>query len=173
MTRKNEAYEPGSAPTSGSHPAPPSEAAERPDTIRALRADDYPEALALWRSAGLRSLRPEGRDSPEAFEAQLRAGRQVLLGLERDGRLIGVVMVTHDGRKGWINRLAVLPDHRRGGVGRWLIRAAERHLEDEGLRVIGVLIEGDNDPSLALFEAAGYRIAHDVVYLSKRHDDRA
>jgi len=172
---KDEAYEPGSGPTSGADPSssPEDDANQGPGTIRRLEARDYPDALEVWRSAGLRSLRPDGRDSPDAFTSQLRSGRQVLLGLECDGRLIGVVMATHDGRKGWINRLAVATGQRRQGVGRRLLRAAERHLEEEGLHVIGALIETDNAPSLTLFQEAGYRIDHHVAYLSKRDDDEA
>ena len=59
-------------------------------------------------------MRLEGRDSRDAFAAQL-SGRQSVLGLEEDGQLIGTVVITHDTRKGWINRLVVHPDHRGKG----------------------------------------------------------
>jgi len=61
-------------------------------------------------------IRPKGRDSREAFEGQLASGIQTAVGIEMEqGDLIGVVLVTHDSRKGLINRLAVHPDWRRKG----------------------------------------------------------
>jgi len=137
--------------------------------IRRLDSADHDRVIALWRRAGLTTTRPQGRDAPDAFEREMAAGRAILLGVESDaGALIGVVLATHDGRKGWINRLAVDPDHRRDGMGRRLIEAAERALEAEGILVIAALVEGHNRDSLAFFQAAGYSLHPDVRYLSKR-----
>jgi ribosomal protein S18 acetylase RimI-like enzyme len=133
-----------------------------------LTIDDYDAITGLWQRAGL-PFRPNGRDSREAFATQLASGAQALIGLEVDGALIGVVMTTHDGRKGWINRLAIDPDHRRRGYAKRLIAEAERTLRDMGFVVIGVLIESDNAPSLTLFQETGYEMHKDeIYYLSKR-----
>jgi ribosomal protein S18 acetylase RimI-like enzyme len=100
---------------------------------------------------------------------QLASGVQTILGLEVDGQLIGSVVVTHDSRKGWINRLVVDPDHRRRGHATHLIAAAEETLREQGMRVIAILIESGNDASLALFQKAGYvEIDPPIHYLSKR-----
>ena len=140
--------------------------------LRRLTAADYDSVLAVWQRAGLPSLRPDGRDSRAAFARQLSAG-QVVLGLEESGRLIACVVVTHDARKGWINRLAVEPDQRRQGHGLRLVRAAEDALREQGLAVYAALIEDWNDASLALFQKAGYAVHRDILYVSKRDSDRA
>jgi ribosomal protein S18 acetylase RimI-like enzyme len=99
---------------------------------------------------------------------------QTILGTESDGKLVGAVIATHDGRKGWINRLAVDPDYRRRGYAGTLIEAAERVLREQGLRVIAALVESDNRASLALFRRLGYVDAGgDVHYLSKRESNDA
>ena len=141
---------------------------ESPITTRRLTAGDYEAVRALWEAAGLH-IRPVGRDSGEAFAAQLASGCQVAIGLEDDGRLVGVVLATHDSRRGWINRLAVHPAYRRRGLGKRLIGEAERVLRDErGLPVISAHIESWNEASLALFAQAGYVRHDDVIYFSKR-----
>ncbi len=138
-------------------------------TIRCLTLDDYDALLALWQCAGLHSLRPQGRDSRSALAAQLATGVQMILGLEVDGRLVGAVVATHDSRKGWINRLTVDPAHRRRGYAARLIAAAEDVLRAAGITVIAALIEGGNDPSLALFRREGYvEIDSGMHYVSKR-----
>jgi ribosomal protein S18 acetylase RimI-like enzyme len=132
-----------------------------------LTADDYDGVRALWEAAGL-SIRPAGRDSAEAFARQFAGGTQTVIGARAGDRRVGVVLATHDGRKGWINRLAVHPDFRRRGIGQALVAEAERVLRAQGMHIIGVLIEDWNTASLALFERAGYARHPDIVYLTKR-----
>ena len=144
-------------------------------TIRRLGPDDYDELLALWQRAGLHSLKPQGRDSCASIARQLASGVQTILGLEVDSQaepgaaLVGAVVATHDSRKGWINRLAVDPDHRRRGHAGRLVAAAEEALHEQGMYVIAALVESDNPASLALFRKAGYvEIDSGMHYLTKR-----
>ena len=135
--------------------------------LRRLTIDDHAAILALWQHAGLHSIRPEGRDSRAEFEKQL-AGGQIAIGLEEDGRLIGVVLATNDTRKGWINRLAIDPDYRRKGYGEQLACAAEEALRAAGLKLIAAFIEEGNTASLTLFEKLGYAVHQNIYYVSKR-----
>jgi N-acetylglutamate synthase len=136
-------------------------------TLHDLGTDEYDELLALWERAGL-PVRPEGRDAPDRFARQMADGRQRVVGLRANAKLIGAVVLTHDGRKGWINRLAVDPVYRRRGLAGRLIAEAERWFtEDQGLEIWAALIEGANRDSQALFAALDYH-RHDVVYVSKR-----
>lgn len=128
---------------------------------------DYDRILALWARAGL-SVRPAGRDAPTAFARQVANGQQRVIGLRAGNELVAVAVLTHDGRKGWINRLAVDPTHRRQGLASRLIAEAERWFtQDVGLEIWAALIEGDNHDSQALFAALGFQ-RHDVVYVSRR-----
>lgn len=139
---------------------------------RRLTIEDYDAVIALWQRSGLTSIRPAGRDSREAFAKQL-AGGQIVIGLEEADRLIGVVVATHDTRKGWINRLAIDPDFRRCGYGQRLVTAAEAALRELGLTLIAALIEDGNDASLALFKRLGYAVHTDIYYVSKRDSSEA
>ena len=136
-------------------------------TLRRLTFEDYDAVIALWQRSGLQSIRPAGRDSLSEFTQQLERG-QVAIGLEEDGVLIGVVVATNDTRKGWINRLAIDPDHRYRGYGTQLIHAAEDALRANGMQLIAALIEDHNAASLALFEKEGYAMQRDILYVSKR-----
>lgn len=147
---------------------------ERDAFIRQLELDDYDELMALWQRTELHSLKPRGRDSRAGLSRQLASGVQTILGLEVDGQLVGAVVATHDSRKGWINRLAVDPNHRRRGYGARLIAAAEEVLREQGIHVIAALVGSDNRASLALFRKVGY-IEGDpgIHYLTKRDSDDA
>jgi ribosomal protein S18 acetylase RimI-like enzyme len=136
-------------------------------TLCVLGESDYQEIIDLWRRAGL-AIRAEGRDSASAFSRQMQWSVQRVVGLRAGGRLVAVAVLTHDGRKGWINRLAVEPAYRRRGLARRLIAEAERWFtQDLGLEVWAALIEKHNLASQALFEETGYEHV-DLFYVSKR-----
>jgi ribosomal protein S18 acetylase RimI-like enzyme len=142
------------------------------EQIRRLSLDDYDELLSLWRRAGLHSIKLRGRDSREALARQLATGVMTMLGIEGEGRLVAAVIVTHDSRKGWINRLAVDPDCRRRGYGTRLIEASEALLREQGIPVTAALVMADNAASLALFQKAGYvEIDAGIHYLTKREGE--
>jgi len=135
--------------------------------IRPMQPEDYDDLIALWNAAGL-DYRPNGRDRREKLAREIAGPTSVFLVAESEGRMVGVVLGTHDGRKGWINRLAVAPSHREQGIGRALVEAAEERLEGLGIGIITCLIEDWNEGSLAFFERIGYVRHPDIVYLSKR-----
>ncbi len=134
---------------------------------------DFDRLVALWEAAGLH-IKPAGRDTREAFARQLDGGMQTAIGVENDaGDLVGVVLATHDGRKGWINRLAVHPDYRRQGIAVTLVAAAEEALRAQGMEIFAALIEPGNDASVEVFKSAGYEDWSGMHYVSKRDRDDA
>ena len=78
---------------------------------------------------------------------------------------------SYDGRKGWINRLAIDPDHRRQGIGQLLIARIEKSLTEKGARIIAALVEASNLKSISLFEKLGYVADNGILYLSKRESE--
>lgn len=139
--------------------------------IRKLEIDDYDSMIELWEKSGL-SHRPEGRDGRDEVERQINAFGDLFLGAFENRELVGVILGSDDGRKGWINRLAVHPDHQRKGIALELIRAVESALKERNRKIISILIEPTNVESLELFRKAGYSIWDGMHYLSKREDKK-
>ena len=135
--------------------------------IRKLNESDYPALLALWRDAGL-VHKPAGRDSAEAFAAQLAEQGEFMLAAEMDSQLAGVVIGSRDGRKGWANRVAVAPAFRRRGIAEALLHALDQVFEQHGIKVRSALIFHTNAASRHLFEKCGYTSDEHVAYYSKR-----
>ncbi len=134
--------------------------------IRPMRLEDYDAVIALWQRAGL-SFEPQGRDSLQSISRQLKASGHLMFVAELDGQIIGTVFGSHDGRKGWINRLAVDPQCRRHGLAQKLIAQAEEALAGEGVIIVAALVEAPNGPSLELFRKLGYEERRDIVYFRK------
>ena len=135
--------------------------------LRELTREDYDSMTDIWTRSGL-PFRPQGRDSEQHVRMEIEQGTALLLGAELDGDLVGVVLGTHDGRKGWINRLAVLPEARSRGIGKALAIELERRLNELGIPIVTCLIEGDNDASHDFFRSLGYVGHPDITYYSKR-----
>ena len=135
--------------------------------IRKLRVKDYNSLINLWKTAKL-SYRPYGRDSRANIKQQIKQSYSIYLVAEINGKLIGSIFGTHDGRRGWINRLAVLPDYRQQGIGTRLVSEIEKCLTKQGIDIVASLVEDRNKISMKVFERLGYKKHNNIVYFSKR-----
>lgn len=134
--------------------------------VRPATAADYEAIAQVWRESGL-GFSSAGRDRRDAFVQQLQQFPRSYLVAEMDDRLVGVVFGTHDGRKGWINRLAVIPPFRGRGVAAALVEACEAELHRDGIEIIAALVEAENDSSARVFEKMGYKTDVPVKYFRK------
>ena len=136
-------------------------------TIRDMTLDDYDAVTRLWADAGL-PYRPLGRDRPDKMRVEMERGTAVFLVAESGGDLVGVVLGTHDGRRGWINRLAIAPAYQRRGIAGRLVREVESRVGALGIEIVAALVESENEASLEFFRAIDYLHSPEVEYVSKR-----
>lgn len=136
--------------------------------IRTLTMEDYDDIVELWKRASL-PFKPKGRESKQMMEQQMKAFPKLFIGAFHEGKLVGVVIGSYEGRmKGWINRLAVDPEYRQKGIAQQLVKSVEKALEKHGAAIFCALIEVPNEESLGLFQKMGYAAHQDILYVSKR-----
>ena len=135
--------------------------------IRPFVEADYPAVISIWQQVGLPG-KPRGRDSKEKILHELSNPGTLFLVAEKDGNIIGTVLATHDGRKGWINRLTTAPRYQKQGIATRLLLEAEDHLCRCGMEIITCLIEEDNPGSMEFFRRKEYVKHTDIIYFSKR-----
>jgi len=140
-----------------------------PDSIklRNFKITDFESVISLWNDAGL-PYRPKGRDRKEKIEKELENDCSIFLVVEHSNKIIGVVFGTHDGRKGWINRLAVHPTYRNKGIAKMLVTEVEKCFLNRGIEIMTCLIERENVDSQSAFKKLGFKEWSDIVYFSKR-----
>ncbi len=136
-------------------------------SVRHLTQIEIPDMVAVWKAAGL-DYKPRGRDSLKNLRRQRQTDHTFFLGAFSNGRMIGACLVSDDGRRGWINRLAVRPEARRKGVGTLLVTESERILRTKGFRLHCTHIAKDNKTSVLLFEKLGYHAEKEILYFTKR-----
>jgi ribosomal protein S18 acetylase RimI-like enzyme len=137
--------------------------------LRFMLPTDYDNLIGLWNRAKF-PYKPQGRDSRENIEKQLKRDDLFFYVIEDNDRLVASVIVSHNGRKGWINRLAVDPQYRGQGLALQLIEYAENLLKEEGIGIFACLIEDWNYTSEKLFTSVGYQKHEDIIYYTKRID---
>ncbi len=140
----------------------------RYDTPSVFEVD---QIIEVWKVSGL-TYRPVGRDTREKIVEQLKQDSELFVAAYDNDKMIGVIFGTFDGRKGCVNRLAVIPDYRRMGIGHHLLEICEENLKEAGATVIFSLIERENHPSRKMLEKDGYDFGDNILYYSKRdHPD--
>jgi len=133
---------------------------------RLIKPAEYDQLIYVWQNSGL-SVRTRGRESREMILKQIEANPEFLIGAFHGNRMVGCVIASSDGRKGWINRLAVIPEYRNRGLARELIHKAEDILIESGVEIIACLILDDNPSSIKLFISEGYQDSRNVLYFRK------
>jgi len=132
--------------------------------IREFNIADYDEVVRLWKESGL-IIRPG--DDIEGIRLKLQRDPDLFLVFEERDGIIGVVMGAWDGRRGWINHLAVKPSRQRSGIGTALVRELERRLILKGARKVNAQIYQWNKKSVHFFKAAGYDVHEDLIMIGK------
>jgi len=75
-----------------------------------------------------------------------------------------VVLVGHDGHRGWVYYVTVDPVHRHQGYGREIMTSAENWLRARGIEKLQLMVRGDNAKVHAFYRSIGYYDQERVVF---------
>ncbi|GAA2135567.1 FMN reductase [Glycomyces algeriensis] len=149
---------------------------------RALTPDDAAEVTVLQRCCWVEeAIVNDTIDIPALHESveEVRAwlGEWSTTGLWLDGRLLGIVRTRRVGDAWDIGRLAVAPDQRGRGLGRWLLRTAEAAAGPECRRFV-LFTGAKSRRNIDFYEREGYARSSDeapdgTVALAKERADLA
>ncbi|MDF3937067.1 GNAT family N-acetyltransferase [Pseudomonas citronellolis] len=133
--------------------------------LRSATPADHPRLHALWaRTPGIQLRRD---DDYEPFAAYLARNPELSLVLEADGRLVGSLMVGHDGRRGYLQHLVVEAAYRGRGLSRQLLDEALARLARLGIGKSHVFVLRDAPEALAYWEGqAGWGRRDDILVYS-------
>lgn len=152
--------------------------------IRPARETDYDALCPLWRQGddlharlhpGFFRTAPGLPRSFGELSRMLAAREEVLLVAEDSGVLVGLAHVRvfdtpeHPAktrrRRGYLEDLVVLQDHRGRGVGRALMEAAAGWCTEQGGTQLLLTVWAGNDPAESFYRGLGYRPVNRVLAL--------
>lgn len=125
--------------------------------IRPYRAQDFAGVEALWRLVFPNDPPRNRADRSVPLKLAHDPGG-LLVALDEAGGVIGTVMAGYDGHRGWLNSVAVHPDHRGGGLGTALVRAAEARLAAMGCIKVNLQVRAGNAGVTRFYRSLGYGV---------------
>jgi ribosomal protein S18 acetylase RimI-like enzyme len=124
-----------------------------------LNESDTPEQLRAYlvRNPGLSLVARKGQQSGATAgllssvihlgaTASSATGSASDASIDDEDRIIAAVLCGHDGRRGYLHHLAVLPEFRHRGLGRQLVEACLRALATQGILKCNIFLFADNEP---------------------------
>ena len=137
-------------------------------TTRLVTIEDYDAIFELWNSTeqSRRALNPVD-DTREGIDRYLKRNPTTCFAAVADGKIIGVILIGHDGRRALIHHMCVHPDYRRLGIAARLVALAEEALQKEGIQKVFGLVFKDNDTANSFWEAQGYSLRTNLNYRNK------
>lgn len=129
-------------------------------TLRPMTIADHDAVIALMRATPGISVRDA--DSREATERYL-ARNPGLSFVALDGAtLVGCLMCGHDGRRGYLQHLVVLPSHRRRGIATDMVERCLAALEALGIHKSHVDVLRENAAAHAYWKGRGWTLRTDI-----------
>ena len=132
---------------------------------RLMSIADYQQCYDLWIKCG-NGLNDKD-DSPEGIDKYLKRNPTTSFVATCDGKVVGVILCGHDGRRGIIQHACVSPDYRRLGIGNRLVELALEALKKEGINKVLLVAFKKNEGGNAFWEAQGFTLREDLNYRNK------
>lgn len=85
---------------------------------------------------------------------------------EQGGHIVGCLMAGHDGRRGYLQHLLVLPAHRGQGLARQLVERVLAALAREGIDKSHLDVLVDNHGAIAFWQHLGWQQRDDLLRYS-------
>ncbi|MCL2227370.1 MAG: GNAT family N-acetyltransferase [Oscillospiraceae bacterium] len=134
--------------------------------IRVMGIGDYGQVYALWKNTpnmGLNNI----DDSKDGIHKYLLRNPNTCFVAEQGGKIVGVILSGHDGRRGYMHHAAVAQDFQRQGIGAKLVNAAMAALENEGVTKVALVVYEKNESGNKFWESLGFTMRTDLVCRNK------
>lgn len=132
--------------------------------ITEFKNTDRTEVIALWKRCGLSA--PQN-DPNKDIDRKLKVNPELFLVGKIEEKIVATVMGGYEGHRGWVNYLAVDPEHRRLGLGRKVMNKIEEKLRLAGCPKINLQVRETNSSVIKFYEAIGFGNDH-VISFGKR-----
>lgn len=133
-------------------------------TIQEMTLNDYDEVRALWQaSEGIDLSAVDSRSSIARF---LDRNPGLSFVARVDGELVGAVLCGHDGRRGYLDHLAVKASHRRQGIGRLLASRCIYQLIQNRIQKWHLFVQEDNQDAIKFWSKLGWQERVELISMS-------
>jgi ribosomal protein S18 acetylase RimI-like enzyme len=123
-------------------------------SIRPYLSDEVTAILELWKAAGL--VAPANQPDRDIRAARTDGAGEVFVAAWTE-RLVATIMVGREEDRGWLYYLAVDPQLQRKGLGRAMVRHAEKWLRARGCTKVMLMVRTNNRNVRGFYDKLGYK----------------
>ncbi len=133
--------------------------------IQELTIEDYEAVRSLWQKS--KGIEVADTDSREGLVRFLERNPGLSFVARDENQIVGVVLCGHDGRRGYIDQLAVSKSYRRQGIGRSLVSRCVYNLMRIGIRKWHLFVFEDNLEAIAFWDNLGWAKRVELITMSR------
>ena len=134
-------------------------------TLREFTIADYEGAYALWQ--GMEGIGLSEADEKPNIAQYLARNPGLSFVAEEGGLLVGALLGGSDGRRGFLNHLAVAHNHRRAGIGRALVERSLAALAALGMRKCHIFVLARNRAGRRFWRKIGWQERTTLLVMSQ------
>jgi len=127
---------------------------------------DLEAVLALWSETEGVGLNES--DTPEQLRAYLKRNPGLSLVVRDGGQIVGAVLCGHDGRRGYLNHLAVRPEYRRRGLGCQMVETCIASLKTLGILKCNIFLFAGNELGEQFWKRHGWSQRSDLLVFQRK-----
>jgi ribosomal protein S18 acetylase RimI-like enzyme len=132
--------------------------------IKPYHPDNQQAVINLWQAC---NLVVAWNDPIKDIQRKMLVDPDLFLIGELSEDIVATVMGGYEGHRGWINYLAVSPEHQRKGYARAMMQQVEALILQKGSPKINLQVRSNNIDVIQFYQAIGYDIEN-AVELGKR-----
>jgi ribosomal protein S18 acetylase RimI-like enzyme len=133
-------------------------------TITEFTLAHYNDVVALWRDTPGICIRED--DSREATARYLARNPGLSFVAIIDGQLVGSALCGHDGRRGYLQHVAVDPAFRQRGIAQALVTRCLSALHAQGIHKAHLSVLADNESAIRYWTNRGWELRDDILRFS-------
>ncbi len=126
-------------------------------TYKLLTTDMVNQTILFWKQIKGVHLHENGEDTKEGIDAYLLRNPDCSYVAVEEEVIVGAILAGHDGRRGFINHLAVAPEYRKQGIATKLIQLAEDAFKKNGIHKSALFVLKDNYSGIEFYKKIGWK----------------
>ena len=134
--------------------------------VSPMSESDLTAVLAFWQ--GMNGVGLNESDTPDCLRVYLDRNPGLSLVARHGAQIVGAVLCGHDGRRGYLHHLAVLPEYRRQGLGRVLVDRCLAALASRGIPKCNIFLYADNGSGEQFWKRCGWSERADLRVLQRQ-----
>ena len=134
-----------------------------------MKISDYEPVYVLWRKTEGVGLHDDV-DSQGSIARYLQRNPGLSLVVREDDKIVAAVLCGHDGRRGYLNHLAVDPAYRQRGIGKAIVEKVLEKLHAIGISRCNILVYANNHKGQRFWDKNNWITRSDLKIMYKDTD---